>query len=146
MRILTLLKRLFSRRVKPAPELLTNDEAAALGGLAVVVRASAEQPDPGLVVLVSLVLFSRESCNEVIRGITCADLPEIIRCTNDPAEAMRLLRRARPDLELPTDVSTAATAGRAFSAPAALCWECGIANADHLPSVSGICETRGDRS
>ena len=44
--------------------------------------------------------------------------------------------------ELP---AAAVTTGWAFSAPAALCWECGVVNADHLPSSSGICETRGGR-
>jgi len=81
----------------PPPEPLTDDEAAALGGLLVVARAA--QPAGAVGALVSAVVRSRASCDEAIRGITRADLWEILRCASDPAVVELLLLRARPDLE-----------------------------------------------
>ena len=83
----------------PPPEPLTDGEAAALGGLLVVARAAAAQPAGAVGALVSAVVRSRASCDEAIRGITRADLWEILRCASDPAKVELLLLRARPDLE-----------------------------------------------
>lgn len=81
------------------PEPLTDEEAAELGALLVVARATAARPAPEVGALVSAVIRSRASCDEAIRGIARADLLEVIRCASDPARAEALLLRARPDLE-----------------------------------------------